>query len=41
MIYRHWKPFVRRLVFGTVVLMRAGCAPSPYERGGTPQGLSQ
>jgi hypothetical protein len=41
MIYRHRKPFVRRLVFGSVVLMRAGCAPNPYERGGTPQGLSQ
>ena len=23
------------------MLMRTGCAPSPYERGGTPQGLSQ
>ena len=34
------KPFVRRLV-SDIVLTRAGCAPSPYERGGTPQGLSQ
>jgi hypothetical protein len=35
------KPFARRVVLGTVVLMLTGCAPSPYERGGNPQGLSQ
>jgi hypothetical protein len=35
------KPFARRVVMGAVVLMVAGCAPGPYERGGNPQGLSQ
>jgi hypothetical protein len=31
---------VYRLLIG-FVLVTAGCAPSPYERGGHPQGLSQ
>ena len=33
--------FVRNVVLGAVVLMLSGCATSPYERGGNPQGLSQ
>ena len=33
--------FVRHVVLGAVVLMLSGCATSPYERGGNPQGLSQ
>ena len=28
-------------MLGVVVLMLTGCAPSPYERGDNPQGLSQ
>ena len=35
------KLFARHIVLGTVVLILAGCASSPYERGGNPQGLSQ
>ena len=35
------KPLARRVLLAAVVLMLAGCAPSHYERGGTPQGLSQ
>lgn len=35
------KPLMRRLYLAAAVLMFAGCAPSPYERGGNPQGLSQ
>lgn len=35
------KPFAKRLVFGAAVLMLTGCASSPYEREGNPQGLSQ
>ena len=32
---------VRHTLLGTVLLAVAGCASSPYERGGNPQGLSQ
>ena len=35
------KPLTRRIVLGAVLLMLAGCATSPYARGGNPQGLSQ
>ena len=35
------KPLTKRIVLGAVLLMLAGCASSPYERGGNPQGLSQ
>jgi hypothetical protein len=35
------KPLTRRIVLGAVLLMLVGCATSPYERGGNPQGLSQ
>lgn len=35
------KPFARYVVLGAVVLMLSGCATSPYERGGNPQGLTQ
>jgi hypothetical protein len=35
------KPFARGVILGVVVLMVAGCAPSPHERRGNPQGVSQ
>ena len=35
------KPFARHVVLGAILLTLAGCASSPYERGGNPQGLSQ
>ncbi len=35
------KLLARQIVLGTVTLILAGCASSPYERGGNPQGLSQ
>ena len=35
------KPLTKRIVLGAVLWMLAGCASSPYERGGNPQGLSQ
>jgi hypothetical protein len=35
------KPFARHVVLGAITLMLTGCAHSPYERGGNPQGLSQ
>jgi hypothetical protein len=33
-------PWFKNLMMG-IVLLGVGCAPSPYERGGNPQGLSQ
>ena len=35
------KPLTKRIVLGAALLMLAGCASTPYERGGNPQGLSQ
>jgi hypothetical protein len=35
------KLLTRQLVLGTAALILAGCASSPYERAGNPQGLSQ
>ena len=35
------KPLARCLISGAALLMLTGCASSPYERGGNPQGLSQ
>ena len=35
------KPFGRCVVVGAIALLLTGCATSPYERGGNPQGLSQ
>ena len=35
------KPSARCVVVGAIVLMLTGCATSPYERGGNPQGLTQ
>ena len=34
-------PSVRKVLLGALLLALAGCASSPYERGGNPQGLSQ
>lgn len=31
----------RTTLLGVLLLAFVGCAPSPYERGGNPQGLSQ
>ena len=33
--------FARYVVMSGIALTLIGCAPSPYERGGNPQGLSQ
>lgn len=35
------KLFPGYVVLGAILLTLAGCASSPYERGGNPQGLSQ
>ena len=35
------RPSVRNALLGALLLALTGCAPSPYERGGNPQGLSQ
>jgi hypothetical protein len=34
-------PSVRNALLGALLLALTGCTPSPYERGGNPQGLSQ
>ena len=34
-------PSVRKVLLGALLLALAGCASTPYERGGNPQGLSQ
>jgi hypothetical protein len=34
-------PSVRKALLEALLLALAGCAPSPYERGGNPRGLSQ
>ena len=34
-------PSVRKALLGVLLLVLAGCAPSSYERGGNPQGLTQ
>jgi hypothetical protein len=35
------KPFARQVLLGGVTLLLFGCAPSLYEHGDNPQGLSQ
>ena len=35
------RPFAKPVIVGVAVLILTGCAPSPYNRGGNPQGLSQ